>query len=124
METCELEEKIYSALKGNSAVVGNLASGAASIFHYKAPAVYPAFPILVYSVVSDVPALHGDNRENLHRVTIRIHIITNSVETGELYAAVKKTMSELGFTRIQTTPFVDEDETQMLIADFKILIGG
>ena len=85
---------------------------------------YPDYPILVYTPISDVPVLHGDNAENLHRVTIRIHIITGEVDYSEIYAAVKRLMTALGFTRVQATPFIDADGKRMLVVDFKIVIGG
>ncbi len=124
METCELEEMVYSALKNNSEMMELLPKGESSIFHFKAPSVYPDFPILVYGQISDVPTLHGDNREKLHRVTIRIHIITGEGDYAALYSAVKNIMGEMGFTRVQATPFIDQDGVRMMIADFKIVIGG
>ena len=121
MDTARLEEKIYTALKAEEQLMELLPKGESSIFHLQAPAVYPDYPILVYTPISDVPVLHGDNREKLHRVTVRIHIIAEDYST--LYSAVKRVMSELGFTRVQATPFI-EDGKRILVADFKIVIGG
>lgn len=121
METTRLEAEIFSALKNDTEIMELLPKGESSIFHLQAPAVYPDYPILVYSPISDVPVLHGDNLEELHSVIIRIHIIAD--DYSELYVAVKRVMSELGFTRVQTTPFI-EDGKKMLIADFKKVIGG
>ena len=42
---------------------------------------------------------------------------------SEIYAAVKRLMTALGFTRVQATPFID-DGKRMLVVDFKIVIGG
>lgn len=122
METAQLEAEIYAALLGDETLMGFLPDGGKSIFHLQAPAVYPDYPILVYTPISDVPVLHGDNRENLHRVIIRIHIIAE--DYTEIYAAVKRIMAALGFTRVQATPFIDADGRRILIADFKIVIGG
>ena len=124
METAQLEEKVYRSLKEDETITGLLPNGDKSFFHLKAPSVYPNYPILVYSVISDVPVLHGDNLENLHRVTIRIHIISDENEYPPLYEAVRRVMSQLGFTRVQSTPFIDEYGNFMMIADFKILIGS
>ena len=121
METARLEADIYSALINDTEIMELLPKGESSIFHLQAPAVYPDYPILVYTPISDVPVLHGDNKEKLHRVTIRIHII--AVDYVALYGAVKRVMSELGFTRVQATPFID-DGKRILVADFKIVIGG
>ena len=122
MELSTLEEKIYSALLADTEIMELLPQGESSIFHLQAPAVYPDYPILVYTPIGDVPILHGDNREKLHRVAIRIHIIAD--DYWALYSAVKRVMAELDFTRVNTTLFADENGKRMLIADFKIVIGG
>ena len=122
METSALEEKIYLALKNDKKIMELLPNGESSIFHLQAPTTDPDFPILVYSPISDVPIFHGDNLENLHRVTIRIHIITEK-DYSELYTEIKRIMSELEFTRIQSTPFI-EDGKKIMTADFKKIIRG
>lgn len=123
MDTARLEEQIYAALTEDAELMNLLPKGDKSIFHLQAPAEYPDYPILVYTPISDVPVLHGDNLEELHRVTIRIHIITGDVDYSDIYAAVKRLMTALGFTRVQATPFID-DGKRMLVVDFKIVIGG
>lgn len=123
METARLEAEIYSALINDEILMGLLPKGDESIFNWQAPAVYPDYAILVYAPISDVPVLHGDNAEKLHRVTIRIHIITTDGEYSEIYAAVRRIMADLGFARLQTTPLKIEDR-KMLVVDFKIVIGG
>lgn len=123
METVQLEENIYSALTADENLMELLPNRESSMFHLKAPSVYPDLPIIVYSPISDVPVLHGDNWETLHRVTVRLHIITGENDYSELYAEVKKVMAELGFTRLQSTPFIDEDGFFMMITDFKIILG-
>ena len=123
METTRLEAEVYSALTSDAILMGLLPKGDKSVFHLQAPAVYPDYAILVYAPISDVPVLHGDNAENLHRVTIRIHIITVDGEYTEIYAAIRRIMADLGFTRLQTTPLMIDDR-KMLVVDFKIVIGG
>ena len=121
METTRLEEIVYAAITGDREIMELLPKGESSIFHLQAPTVYPDYPILVYTPISDVPILHGDNAEKLHRVTIRIHIIAD--DYWALYSAVKRVMAELDFTRVQATPYI-ENGKRMLIADFRIVIGG
>ena len=123
METYELEEQIHSAFVANERLIELLANGAQSIFHYVAPAKYQ-YPALVYSPISDVPALAGDNRELVHRVTIRIHVITAAQNTFadqqkflEVCKLVKEIMTGLRFVRKQTTPMI-LDGKAMLIHDF------
>lgn len=123
METYELEEQIHSAFIANERLIKLLANGAKSIFHYVAPATYQ-YPAIVYAPISDVPALAGDNRELVHRVTIRIHVITAAKNTFEeqqkfleVCKLVKEIMTGLRFVRKQTTPMV-LDGKAMLIHDF------
>ena len=126
METFELENEVHAALIGNAELMNVLPNGANAIYHYVAPTVDPSrYPIIVYSPISDVPALSGDNREIAHRVTIRIHVITAQdctkaeLETfREACRRVKKIMTDLEFVRRQTTPIVDDGKTTMLIFDF------
>ena len=118
METSRLEEMVYSALKNDTEIMGLLPKGESSIFHLQAPEVYPDYPVLVYSPIDDTPILHGDNIEQLHRITIRIHIIAD--DYSALYLAVKRVMTGLNFVRLQSTSFI-EDGQKMLITDFKII---
>lgn len=123
MDTSQLEENIFSALISDSQLMELLPNSDCSIFHLKAPSVYPDYPIIVFSPISDVPILHGDNSENLRRITFRFHIISDNSSYPPIYNAVKRIMSDLGFSRVQSTPFLDEDNKFMLISDFKITIG-
>ena len=125
METYELEEKIFDALISNAELMAILPNGAKSIYHYVAPSNLPdKYPLLVYSTISDVPAMAGDDSEVAHRVTIRIHVITqerNTVaEQNKFQTAcglVKRIMQSLGFVRRQTNPYVEEGRA-MLVYDF------
>lgn len=125
METFELESEVRNALIGNSALMAVLPNGANAIYHLVAPSADPSrYPIIVYSPISDVPALNGDNRERAHRVTIRIHVIASqkrfTLDEQNFVTAckiVKGIMLDLGFSRRQTIPFVDDGKI-MRIFDF------
>ncbi len=123
MQTTELESTIYAAMTADENLMELLPNRESSIYHLQAPSVYPDLPIIVYSPISDVPVLHGDNSETLHRVTIRLHIVTGENDYSELYAVIKNLMAELGFTRVQSTPFRDEDGEFIMITDWKIILG-
>lgn len=124
METAELEAKVYAALTADGTLTGLLLDGSKSVFHIQAPAGdYSRTPLIVYSTVSDVPILHGDDAEEMHRVIIRIHIITDDGEYAGMYESVKRVMYAIGFSRHQTTALVDRGK-KMLAADFKITMGG
>lgn len=122
METVEIEERVYAELINNLTLMDLLANADKSILHYIAPSVYPELPFLVYRVISDVPNLHADNKEFLHRVTIRIHIVHGEKDYSQIYSEVKNIMQALGFTRVQATPFIDNNGKQNFIADFKIIM--
>lgn len=125
METFELESAVRDALIGNAALMAVLPGGAGAIYHYVAPSADPSrYPIIVYSPISDVPALNGDNRERAHRVTIRIHVIASqkrfTLDEQNFVTAckiIKGIMLDLGFSRRQTIPFVDDGKI-MRIFDF------
>lgn len=124
METATLEAKVYAALTADGTLTGLLPAGAQAIFHMQAPGGdYSRTPLIVYSTVSDVPILHGDDAEEMHRVILRIHIITDDGEYAGIYEAVKRVMYAIGFSRHQTTALVDKGK-KMLAADFKITTGG
>ena len=125
METPELEKEIFAAMISNTELMAILPNGALSIFHYVIPSTLPEkYPVLVYSTISDVPALAGDNEEVAHRVTIRLHVITSErntvaeqVKFQKACRLVKRIMVSLGFVRRQTTPYL-EDGRVILIYDF------
>ena len=125
METYELENEIRAAFVGNAELMSVLPNGERSIYHYVAPTVDPKrYPIIVYSPISDVPALNADNLEFAHRVTIRIHVIASrkkfAAEERNFLAACKhvnEIMTRLEFVRRQTTPY-SEDEKIIMIFDF------
>jgi pantothenate kinase len=122
METSEIEEMVYSALINNETIMELLPNGESSIYHLQAPENYPSYPTLVYAPISDVPILHADNKEKMHRVTIRIHIVTEDGQYWELYDEIKKVMAELDFIRVNTTPMIIKGE-KMLVIDFKKITG-
>ncbi len=127
METPTLETKVFDALIMNVALMELLPNGAESIYHTVAPSVLSnKYPLLVYSVISDVPSLTGDDKEIVHRVTIRIHVITaerNTIVERNKFVAVcrlvKEIMTGLNFVRRQTTVWREEGKV-MRIYDFSI----
>lgn len=124
METMELEAQIYAGLCGDTALTALLASGADSIFHLQAPSDnLTRYPALVYTPISDVPALSGDDVELMHRVTIRLHILTRDGQYAAIYRRVHIIMQGLGFARVQATPYVENGE-KILILDYRIGVSA
>ena len=124
METMELEAQVYSALTGDTALIAVLANGAKSVFHLQAPSDKSTrYPCLVYTPITDVPAIVGDDIEVTHRITIRMHIITLDGQYNEIYRHIHRIMQGLGYSRVQTTPYV-EDGQKILIVDYRIGVSS
>ena len=109
---------VYEALSTNRALVSKLKGGKKGIYHLHGPDA-GSYPVIVYSTLSDVPALHADNAEIERRVTIRIHIMTKDGQYGNLYADVQRIMRGLGFMRVQTNEIYD-DGLRILVVDYRI----
>lgn len=120
METAELEAAVYGALTSDTTLTAMLADGADSVFHLQAPAdLESRYPALVYSTISDVPAIAGDDDEITHRVSMRIHIMTLNGDYAGPYRRVCADMASLGFSRYQAYSYI-EDGQIIMIADFRI----
>jgi hypothetical protein len=123
MTTSEIEEIVYSAFTSNTDLMGLLPNGDKSIFHLQAPETYPELPVLVYSPNNDDPALHADNKEYLHRVIIRIHIVTRDGDYYAIDSKIRWIMADLDFIRLRGFPFTDSDGNKIWISDFKKITG-
>ena len=124
METAEIEAAVYGALTSDTTLTAMLADGADSVFHMQAPAdLKSRYPALVYSTISDVPAIAGDNEEITHRISIRVHIMTLDGDYAGPYRQVCKDMAGLGFGRYQAYPYI-EDGQIIMIADFRIGVNA
>lgn len=124
METAALEDAVYAALTGDSTLTAMLADGADSVYHMQAPAdLKSRYPALVYSTISDVPAIAGDDDEITHRVSIRVHIMTLDGDYAGPYRRVCADMASLGFARYQAYSYI-EDGQIIMIADFRIGVSA
>ena len=113
---------VYQALSHSRDVTQILAHGKKSIYHGRSPDA-GTYPIIVYSVISDVPALSADGMELERRVTIRIHILTKDGRFREIHKAVKSVLLPLGFVRAQTQELVEKD-IFVEITDYKTAVEG
>jgi len=111
---------VMQALKDNTELCDLLAEGSKSIYHLQSPDA-GSYPILVVSIPSDVPECESDNTETLHRVTIRIHILTENGAFTDIYNKVNEIMTGLRFNRKYAIEFVEDglfikyvDYTQIL----------
>lgn len=128
METTELEENVYEALTTNEELIGMLASEIdIPIFHFYAPAVdgkKTQRPILVYTTTSDTPVMYADDEEYMHKVTIRISIVTNDGQYTEINKIIREIMTKnFGFKRVNTFPVADWEYGKIILnCDYSIEI--
>lgn len=111
---------VMQNLKENSELCEMLAEGSKSIYHLQSPDA-GSYPILVVSIPSDVPEVESDNTETLHKVTIRIHILTDDGAFTNIYNKINEIMVGLRFNRKYAIEFVEDglfikyvDYTQIL----------
>ena len=109
--------EVYAALKSDVRLTAKLAGRAKGIYHLHGPDA-GSYPVIVYSSLSDVPALHADNAEIERRVTVRIHIMTRDGQYGGIYADVGRIMRGIGFSRVQANEIYD-DGLRILVADYR-----
>ena len=113
---------VYQALSHSRDVTQLLAHGKKSIYHGRSPDA-GTYPIIVYSVISDVPALSADGTELERRITVRIHILTKDGRFGEIHRAVQNALLPLGFVRAQTQELTEKD-IFVEITDYKTAVEG
>ena len=118
-----IKEKVYKALASSRELTALLVKDRRCRCIY--PGISPnagSYPILVYNVISDVPAFVADGEEMERRVTVRIQILTRDGHYAPIYAAIQRVMKGLGFMRYQTVEITDKD-LFVLCVDYKIGIG-
>lgn len=91
------------------------------IYHGRSPDA-GSYPVLVYSVISDVPALSADGMETERRVTVRLHILTKDGAYERIEDAARKVMDSIGFRRYQSMELA-EKHAFVKIMDFKTGTG-
>ncbi len=99
---------VMQTLKNDTELCDLLAEGSKSIYHLQSPDA-GTYPILVVSIPSDVPEVESDNTETLHRVTIRIHILTENGAFTNIYNKVNEIMTGLRFNRKYAIEFVEDN---------------
>ena len=113
---------VYQALVRSKTLSQLLAYGKKSIYHGRSPNA-GTYPILVYSVISDVPALSADGAELERRITVRIHILTKDGRFREIHKAVQNALLSLGFVRAQTQELTEKD-IFVEITDYRTAMEG
>ena len=113
---------VYQALVRSKELTQFLAHGKKGIYHGRSPNA-GTYPILVYSVISDVPALSADGMELERHVTVHIHILTKDGRFREIHRAVQNALLPLGFVRVQTQELVEKD-IFVEITDYRTAMEG
>ena len=113
---------VYQALSHSRDVTQLLAHGKKGVYHGRSPNA-GTYPIVVYSVISDVPALSADGTELERRITVRIHILTKDGRFREIHKAVKSVLLPLGFVRAQTQELTEKD-IFVEITDYRTAVEG
>ena len=113
---------VYQALVRSKTLSQLLAHGKKSIYHGRSPNA-GTYPILVYSVISDVPALSADGMELERRVTVRIHILTKDGRFREIHKALQNALLPIGFIRAQTQELTEKD-IFVEITDYRTAMEG
>lgn len=119
-----VKEQVYQALVKSKKLTALLAHDR------KGRCIYPMrspdagnYPILVYSVISDVPALMADGEERERVVTVRIHILTKDGNFESILREVQRAMVGIGFVRAQATEFA-EGQLFIMAIDYRTGIRG
>jgi len=111
--------KTINALKNNNDLCEMLVENKKSIYHLKSTDA-GSYPILVMNQISDIPVITADNVETLHKITVRIHIITDDGATTKIYKKLNNIMCKIGYNRKQTTELY-EDDLYIKVCDYTIV---
>ena len=109
---------LYKALTSDVAPTALLSQGASSIYHNWSEDA-GTYPVLIYTVPSDVPLLGGDNEELYHKVTVRISICTKDAAYSGIYKELQRVMKGLGYMRKMTNE-IQNDGLKILVVDYSI----
>ena len=118
-----IREMVYKALANSRELTSMLVKDRRCRCIY--PGISPnagSYPIIVYNVISDVPALTADGDELERRVTVRIQILTKDGRYDHIYDVVNKIMKGLGFMRGQSLEMAEKD-VFVFCVDYRIGIG-
>ena len=119
-----IKEQVYQALSRSKKLTALLAHDRRGrcIYPMRSPDA-GSYPILVYSVISDVPAVMADGEERERVVTVRIHILTKDGNFESILREIQKVMVGIGFVRAQSVEFA-EGQLFIIAIDYRTGTGG
>lgn len=102
-------KEVYRTLSADAALTALLADGAggvlADLTDYSG-----RYPVVVYSLISDVPVMFGDDMELGQRLTVQISIVTDDGDDAAIAAAVINDLTAIAWTRYSTNRITDGDK--------------
>ena len=110
------------ALKSNQSLCGLLAHRKRSVYYgYSEDA--GTYPVVIVTIVDDVPSTHADNREIYGIVRFQVTILTRDAEYDAIEEQVKQSMLSLGAMRSISTEWKQDGifyrAIQFRIGNFK-----
>jgi len=110
--------KTMQALKADTTLINMLAEGENSIYHLLSPDA-GTYPVIVVSVISEVPALCYDDEEQRKRLTVRIHVLTDNGAYTKIVKRINKIMKDIGYIR-KISQEIYEDNLYIKMNDYVI----
>lgn len=102
----DLIQKVYKALAADPAIFNWLAEKEhgiwADLTNYAGE-----YPVIAYSVISDIPVIFSDDTENGRRVILQVSVVTSDGSDYELVQAVNRRMNARGWVRMNTARVTD-----------------
>ena len=120
-----IKQKVFNALCASTDLTDLLAKDAKnqSIYHCRSPSA-KNYPVLVYTMTKDEPAVIADGVVIERRVTIRISILTRDGVFEQIFQEIWKVMAKLGFMFVQATETIEANNIFAKSIDFRIGIGA
>lgn len=105
-----IKEKVYTALNSSTDLTNLLVKDEKSqcIYHCRSPSK-GSYPILIYTMIEDKPAVIADGAVLERRITIRISILTRDGVFEPIFWAIWKVMVGLGFIFVQSNENLEGD---------------
>lgn len=98
----DVRKLVYDKLENDSSLKSLLAKNGIYTTYSEDAGTYP---VVVFSIVDDTPALHGDDKELYSHIRFQIAIITVDAEYDAIEKRVRKDMLELGAMRRLATEY-------------------
>ena len=98
----DIRKLLYEKLNSDEALLALLAPNGIYTTYSEDAGTYP---VVVISLVDDVPTIHADNTELASVTRFQVSIITVDAEFDLIESLVKKDMSDIGAMRRLTTEF-------------------